>query len=92
MAFNLKQKEQKQNKIVKGITENHSIHNHICAVGAVSQQKRKQTNKTKAKTKITRILFELFCLVIYRAPSHGGTEINSTKKIVINTETKKEET
>lgn len=36
MAFNLKQQEQKQDKIVKGITENHSIHTHICAVGAVS--------------------------------------------------------
>ena len=42
MAFNLKQKEQKQNKIVKGITENHSIHTQaiIFAVppkGAVSR-------------------------------------------------------
>ena len=86
MAFNLKQKEQKQNKIVKGITENHSIHTHICAVGEELTK-----NKTKAKTKIRRN-FELFCLVIYRAPSHGGPEINSTKKIVINTQTQKEET
>lgn len=36
MAFNLKQQEQKQDKIVKGITENHSIHTHISAVGTVS--------------------------------------------------------
>lgn len=30
--------------------------------------------------------------VFFRAPSHGGPEINSTKKIVINTETQNEET
>ena len=90
MAFNLKQKEQKQNKVVKGITENHSMHTHNCAVGE-ELTKKKTKNKTKAKTKI-RGNFELFCLVIYRAPSHGGPEINSTKKIVINTQTQKEET
>lgn len=42
MAFNLKQK---QNKIVKGITENHSIHTHICAVGAeLTNKKRNKQN------------------------------------------------
>ena len=43
MAFNLKQKEQEQNKIVKRITENHSIHTHICAV--VEELTKKKTNK-----------------------------------------------
>ena len=43
MAFNLKQKEQKQNKTVKGITENHSIHTHICAVG--EELTKKKINK-----------------------------------------------
>ena len=43
MAFNLKQKEQKQNKVVKGITENHSMHTHNCAVG--EELTKKKTNK-----------------------------------------------
>lgn len=87
MAFNGKNKN--KNKIVKRITENRPDI-LIFMWLARSYKKDNKTNKTKAKTKIRRN-FELFCLVIYRAPSHGGPEINSTKKTVINTETQKEE-